>query len=584
MIVLLNLALFMLSLAGWCVLLSHHFSLRIELTPFVALSGMGALLYLAGLLNLYAPAEAALALGGLVLLVLYLFKERSAFTPWLSLRTLVLGLSAGWMLFLMRGAVLFGHDNMSHWGIMAKTMIRFDRLPNTQNTAIEFVGYPPGISGVIKYFCDFVGTSDGMMMYAQGLVLLAGVFALLVFCHPGHIRGLALWGVTAVFLLTADVTPADLRVDTLLAVQAAGALAVIGYYGAGSPRKAALASMPGLLLLAVTKNSGLFFVVLDLAVLTWFMLRNKSRRQTNGPLLLASWAVPLGGFVLWLRHVAMVFPAGDTSKHAVSLGGYESIFGGKTPEDIRTFNGLFFRHLVDFSQADTRCMFALVLVGVLACLWLWRSGALSARYTVQVGLALAAGEVLYLGCLWATYAFSMNTNEMLVLASISRYHLTGLLYFGAALAILLLFGLGRVQNRSPLADAALCTLAMVLVFGVTAPGQAVSLVSRTPYRNTATQAEMLRVKEECGLQEGKRYLFYTRGDPELDTWSMRYVARYVLNTDTVDFWQFPEQEYGYEDLFGQYDYLVLYAPDEDSRDFLEEGFFDPDAPVIELIQ
>lgn len=585
MILLLKLVLFCLSVFGWCLLATHRFHLRMELAPFVVLSITGALLYPAGLLNIYAPAEWVLWLGGLGLLLFFAIRRRESFHPWWTGRTLILAAGGGWMLWLMRGAILMGHDNMSHWGIMVKTMVRFGRLPNVQNQAVEFVGYPPGTSGLIKYFCDFVGTSDGMMMFAQGLLLLTGVFALTVFCPKGQKRGWALWAAAAVFLLIGDITPADLRVDTLLAVQAVGALAVIAYYGADKPRMAVWASMGCLVLLATTKNSGLFFVALDLMVLSWFLLREKSLRRQHGMLVLASWAAPLVSFWLWLRHVALVFPEAANSKHAVTLSGYESIFGGKSAQDMHTFNEMFVHHLVDFSQADTRTMYLVLLLIVLGAVWLWRSGALSGKQTVLLGGALAAGEVLYLACLWGTYAFSMNTNEMLCLASISRYHLTGIIYLGGALAIALLAALaGRPAGKNAAIAGAVFAAAFALMILLDQPAQLSALVSRTPYRDDSTQGEMIQLKRELGLQEGKRYLFYTRGNPEVDTWSMRFVARYVLNTDTVDFWQFPEQEFGYEDLFGHYDYLVLYAPDQDSRDFLQEGSYDPNAPVLELIQ
>ena len=583
MILLLKLGLFLLSLLGWCIFAARRFDLRMELAPFITLSGMGVVLYIAGLLNIYSPVEYILWMGGIILLALPV-RDAKARAPWMSLRTLILAIGAGWMLWLMRGGVLSSHDNMSHWGIMAKTMIRFDRLPNASNTAIEFVSYPPGTAGIIKYFCDFVGTSDGMMMFAQGLLLLTAVFTLLAFCKKGQFRGLALCAAAAALLLVGDITPADLRVDTLLAVQAVGALSVIAYYGPDQPRKAAFASMPGLVLLGIIKNSGLFFVALDLVVLTWFLLRKREVRRQNVLPAAAAWAAPLAAFWLWTRHVAMIFPEGGSSKHAVSLTGYESIFGEKTPEDMNTFNEMFFHRLVDFSQKETRCMFALLVLVLAAALWLWRSKALSGRYAALLGGSIAGAEVLYLACLWGTYAFSMNTSEMLCLASFWRYHLTGIIYLGGAVAIALLWGLQKAEIKCPALPAAVFAVLMAVVIAVGEPAQLNALYSRAPYRNLETQGEMLHIKQMYDLEEGKRYLFYTRGNPETDTWHMRYVARYVLNTDVVDFWQFEDQEFDYSELYGHYDYLILYAPDEEIRQFLLEGNLDPDAPYIELIQ
>lgn len=651
---LLRLGLFALSSAGWCLLLARRWGIAPELCPFVVFSGMGALQFAAGLLNIYAPAEAALWLGGLGLLGFYAARCRAAFAVFQNLRSAVFCLSAGWMLFLMRGGVIAGHDNMSHWAVMAKTMLRFGRLPNAQNTAIEFTAYPPGSAGWIKYFCGAVGVSDGMMVYAQGLLLLAGVFALLVFVPKRSGAGTALFAAAAVFLLVGNIPPVDLRVDTLLAVQAAGALAVIVYYGPEQPQKAALAALPALLLEAVIKNSGLFFAAANLAVLAWFAFgagaaksepnrpqaadgaappsgragqpepakqKNAARRQAL-PAFCAAAAAPFAAFWLWMRHVAMVFPAaaadagGAASKHAVSLAGYAGMLNGKTAEELIGFTGLFARHFFDFSQADTRCFWALALGTAALLAGLWASGRLPGQRAEKLWTALAGCEFAYILCLFGTYVFSMNTAEMLCLASITRYHLTALLYLAAALAIILLLALAPagtaraeavLDGPAPLQEAGnfdagrkggpvkfvkaggLAAAAALLLAGLvllSAPGQLQTLWQRAAYRDTETQGEWLAIKSRYALEDGKRCLVYTRGaDPEeIDTWGMRYVVRYVLNTDTVDFWQFDDEEYSLSELYGKYDYLLFYAPDARSEALLAENGLDPASRFVELIQ
>lgn len=679
MMSLVRLGLFALSSAGWCLLLARRWGIAPELCPFVAFSGMGAVQFAAGLLNIYAPAEAVLWLGGLGLLGFYAVRRRAAFAAFKSLRSLVFCLSAGWMLFLMRGGVIAGHDNMSHWAVMAKTMLRFGRLPNAQNTAIEFTAYPPGSAGWIKYFCDAVGVSDGMMVYAQGLLLLAGAFALLVFVPKRSAAGAALGTMAVLLLLVGNIPPVDLRVDTLLAVQAAGALAVIAYYGPAQPQKAALAALPALVLEAVIKNSGLFFAAANLLVLAWFVLRpgraagegaadaapagwkagadalalapgasaapGVSGRRRALPAFWTAAAAPFAAFWLWTRHVAMIFPqtameaGGGASKHAVSLAGYAGMLGGKTAGELRSFFGLFARHFFDLSQADTRVFWVLAVGSAALLAGLYAAGRLPGRRAAGLWAALAGCELAYILCLFGTYVFSMNTAEMLCLASITRYHLTALLYLAAALAIILLraltpAGMPRPQGGTAPAEAAsvrggaapakkaapalsgaapvsagqsqggpaprgggrkavkpgafaaagAVLLAAMLLLGT--PSQLKALWRRAPYRDTETQGEWLAIKSQYALEDGKRCLVYTRGgDPEqIDTWGMRYVARYVLNTDTVDFWQFDDEEYTLSELYGKYDYLIFYAPDARSEALLAENGLDPASRFVELIQ
>ena len=64
---------------------------------------------------------------------------------------------SAWLLVLTRGGLVPGHDNFAHWAIMAKTVITQAQLPNTANTAVEFVGYPPATACWIDYVCGTVG-------------------------------------------------------------------------------------------------------------------------------------------------------------------------------------------------------------------------------------------------------------------------------------------------------------------------------------------------------------------------------------------------------------------------------------------
>lgn len=576
-----KLALWAFSAAGWCLLLTRKGGLRPELAPIVAFSGMGVAMVAAGLLNIFTPVEWALYLAGLGLAAWFLLREREALRPWFSFRVLILGLACLWLLWLSRGGLIWGHDNMAHWAIVAKTIITENHLPNTANLAVEFTGYPVGTACFIKYFCDFVGVSDGLMMLGQGLLILSGLFSLTVFLPrrswPGAIAFLAF----AVFALTADVPLNDLRVDTILAVQGLAGLSVIAFYGPTDQRRALMYGLVPLAFLAQIKNSGLFFIALDLAVLLYFALRARAGGKAVLKGAALSLAVTLGGYWLWLRHVALVFPQGETSKHAVSLTEYSAIFGEKTAEEIGQFNRLFLAHLTDFSQPDIRIAIglAVLLAACLVYILLSRQG--GARKALLLGAGCLGTEGLYLVCLWCTYTLSMNTSEMLALASIQRYHTTTLIWLAGAALVLVLGFLGQENRKKDWFWGLAAALAVVWMF---LPGREnlPTLYSRAPYHITDTQGPVLELKEQYGLTEGSRYLFYTRGGG-VDTWTLRYIARYVLNTDTLDFWEYEDQEYTWNELYNSYDYIILYSPDEYIEDFFRQQGFDPAQGYAHLV-
>ncbi|MBQ8646620.1 MAG: hypothetical protein IJ484_00570, partial [Oscillospiraceae bacterium] len=341
-LLLLKLAFLAASTAGWCLWAAYRFRLKIEQTPLAVISALGCAMSAAALLNIIAPVRLVLQLAGLCLLAWVLLRQRAALTPWLCARGAVYPVLCGLLLVLSRGGTISSHDNFSHWAIMAKTLVTQGQLPNTANTAVQFVGYPPATACWIDYVCSTVGLSDGMMLFAQGLVVLAGAWALAGLCPRGRFSGWLAAAAALLVLLAGNPVPlSDLRVDGLLAAQAAGTLALVMALRR-EPERAALAALPCLTFLILIKNSGIYFILCVLAVV-WFWLLTAPggvwRERVSAGLLCT--AVPLGSYWLWLRHVAMVFPEGASSKHAVSLSGYEAIFGGKSAEDIAQFNRLF---------------------------------------------------------------------------------------------------------------------------------------------------------------------------------------------------------------------------------------------------
>ena len=541
LLLLARLGLFALSLAGWCLWAARRFALPVEQTPLVTISAIGCAMCGAGLLNILTPVRWALTLGGLAALVWVLVRQRAALTPWLSLRGAAFPVLSAWLLVLTRGGLVPGQDNFAHWAIMAKTVITQAQLPNTANTAVEFVGYPPATACWIDYVCGTVGLSDGMMMFSQGLLVLAGAWALWGLC-PKKCPGGWLAAAGAMLVLAGGNVPlADLRVDTLLAALGAGALAVVLALRY-TPEKAALAALPCLSFLALVKNSGLFFIACVLAVLWYWLARGSAPRAAKLKAGLACTAVPFAAYWLWLRHVALVYPAGASSKHAVSLGSYETILGDKTAEELARFNGLFRSHLLSLSEGDTRRMLAFAVLLILVCLFVrWYTRCSLRAVLLPAGACLGA-ELAYIGCLW---------------------------------------GKGKAGGALPAAAGA-AVLALGAAFCLAGNNGLAALVSRAPYQDPDnSQQPVLALKQEYGLTDGSRYLFYTRGG-NVDTWSLRYVARYVLNTNTAKFWQYEDEWYTLEELYENYDYLILLSRDEEIEAFLAENGLNPSAECIHL--
>ena len=195
-----------------------------------------------------------------------------------------------------------------------------------------------------------------------------------------------------------------------------------------------------------------------------------------------------------------------------------------------------------------------------------------------------------MAALAGTYLFSMNTDEMLAVASIRRYAASWLECLPAAAIVLTLVhlepaltapaGLGGLLPKGARPWQALALSLALAVFGfgfATAHGDPADLLcSAREEAVSARQNYWLEIKEAYGLQEGASYLLYVN-DMGLDAWGEGYVVRYVLNSGQVAFTEEISEEQA-----RQYSFLVLCVQDDASRAFLESLGLDPNASFVDL--
>lgn len=567
--------LFFLCMAGWWLWLFRRWQLPLALAPAVSFCGIGCLLYLAALLNLLMPVQLLLYAGGLALLARELFRRRlEALRPLVCPAVGVYAVGCGWTVLLLRGALVQGHDNFAHWAIMAKSLITNGQLPNVANTAVEYVDYPPATALWIKFVCNAVGFSDGTMLMAQSFLALACALALGALCRTVP-QALAAGGF-CLLVFSVSTAYGTLMVDGLLTMLALAALAAaLWMCRAGRRGQAALLAAPILGFLAITKNSGVFLALMAGALVLALAWEPGARLRST----VAAWGVPVLLWYLWGRHVRLVYPEGMESKHAVDAAAYLETLTGKTQEELAQFWQAFCAYWVNFSRWETVLYWAAPVLTLLLVLVFWRTGRLKGRHAAALAAGVAGSLLLYTGGLAATYVFSMPTEEMLVLASIGRYSLTfSLLLAGCGLLLALAVGPAKRRAVRWLQAAGCVAVCLALSLGWGDPS---SLYSRA-YHQQSEQQPWLEVKARYGLPEGARYLFYTNGAP-VDSWGDRFIARYVFNADTLDFWQYQDQAPDLDTLCYEYDYVVFLAPDEYSDKLLQDWGFDPATGAMETI-
>lgn len=112
--------------------------------PSLTIAVQVSVLFLAGLWNLLPEAAGILYLLGFSGLFLLVIREKSlnflrkyADFGYAALLMILMGSALA-----VKGKMFLQYDNFSHWALVVREMLRFDRFPNFTDTLIHFQEYP----------------------------------------------------------------------------------------------------------------------------------------------------------------------------------------------------------------------------------------------------------------------------------------------------------------------------------------------------------------------------------------------------------------------------------------------------------
>ena len=256
-----------MSCYGWCAYMVHKKKIKVEFALSTLIAGIGGIVFFAGLLNMLAEISFFICGLGILLAICSLVKRES-------IRQL---LSPGIVVFLVAlvalGGLLYGtkytgYDNFSHWGVVARLIVRENRFPNMQDEIVSFQSYPTGSASFIYYICKITGiNAEWMMLYAQAVAIVALLITIFAFVKK---KSSIVIGICTMVLSLCAVEPlSELHVDTLLvAAGIAGLLPCI--YFRNKIFEHYWVIIPNLIFLISIKNSGIFFVIIIIAYIIVF--------------------------------------------------------------------------------------------------------------------------------------------------------------------------------------------------------------------------------------------------------------------------------------------------------------------------
>lgn len=565
---------------GYFLLLRKK-GLPVALAPVVTFSGIGSILFLAGILNLLPHATIALFLAGIFCFI--------SCKPWKSgelSKNDIICMIAFFVLTALfclriRGNYPLHYDAFSHWMTVIHDTLNNDHFPNYASEMISFQSYQTGAAGFAYFICRIVGSrADDVILMTQALPVAAALCVFGAFIRRLDICSLLTVLLGGLYCIVASPTEnlslCEPLPDTLVSMLSIAGLAVIVHYRR-ELTKALWWSLPIQIFLVSVKNSGVFMLVFNsllLAYYLWQQDKNRFRKTVWKPLLIHC-GVPFGIFFLWNRHVDYMFQYGTLTKHALSLDYYRGTLGAKSLQEILDTMILYLRR---FFSPNPSWLLLLLCIALFGGVYLYKTKVLrqDGKNALVTLAGIVAAYAAYMVGLAAMYLLSMSSAEAAYLAGYDRYEETVIIYLVGAIVIYLL-EFFHTFEKQPLSIKCLGTAAIALIL-LTQTGRIPLLIQDSQAYEGSSRQILERLKEEYAIPDGASCLIYGEQIAD-DSGYHDGLCRYVFWSTKTDTCAPPATSIASVDT---YDYLILLSSDESMDQFLTEKGLTPGEAVYIL--
>lgn len=580
----LNIVMFICSLIGYFYLIKTLFKIDGAFIPLTTFSFITVITYFGGLCQILQIITYILLGLGLLGFIYFLIKKGWHDVEIGSL--LFYGcFIVGTILFL--GLLLRTHfihyDNFSHWGIVVKDMLLTHAFPNRSSTVIDFTNYPLGMVCWIYYGCQFLGHSQGMMLFIQGIFIFSCFYAmfgiiqekkrflLYVFLGAGC-------SLLSIFNITIRIN--NLLVDFILPVMTLAGFSIIYTYRY-QLKKATFILVWVLGLLTIVKSTGSLFALFDLLYFVYIaFIDRKTRTKKN----ILAFVVLLTSYIptlLWKIHVNHVFSGVSQKFDTAHLQ-------TKTAGQVNKIIHLFVQSSFDFSSRQTIGIFAFEIIAIIACFVVYR--VLHKKWSLMKAIvALDVMLVAYFVGILAMYIYSMPLDEALYLAGFERYTSSIVILFCGALVLCATIDLqesfeikmGMIHDYKAFHSVKtkkyyqVSIIVLSALSIITLLSEYNGMVYNQQQYATSLPCKVEAVTHDCWNHQKidhHRYLVYASDkDIQVTNYYLQYITRYMLFADHVDgLCAFYEDNL--VNLLKDYDYLVIVESDHDEKMLLKEYF------------
>ena len=568
---------FALILVGLGLFFRVILKMPFALLPGAVLCSLGITLYVAGILNCMVEIAWLICGVSIYSLIKYIKKGKAiAYLKKEALSKVLFLAGIMYLLYYAKGGVYADGDTLTHWGVIIREMHEVNRMPNFTTSQVYYQTYPTGIAGLIWFFTYIIGYSEGVTIFAQGLLVISLLSSLFVFVSRERKNERYVSAITIIMLFVYsihyNVHLDDLKVDNLLPLLTLYSAASIFFYKKQGEKCGIVASCLGICMLPITKTSGLLFVLYVLLYEEFFF--GRERRIPLRRVLVLYVVVPMLLYYLWRKHTSLVFLDADSTRHAVSLSSLSSVYSSRTIEEIRMIlSNYTFRWLYNVSNGSHEWSFLALACFplIIQCLPI-RSIKKNKRVALMKLIVILGGYLLYKLSLLSMYIFNMSGADALHLGSYDRY-MSSITILLSTIAVIEWLDLSfSIENRICLMLAPII-LGMILFINP----DSLAALKKPDYQKDGVYRNLKRIQMQYGIPEkGGRVLVYSHD---------RYVSFYVFYCfQSNDAWAIDKEafERSCRETPDYYSYLIILDHDEDIDETLSICGYSLDEECIML--
>lgn len=572
MLLLIKIFLLILSFSGYCMLLKQlDKKIKIEYMPIIVFSGIGNILILAAYIGVLKQASFVIYVSGLLLVIVLAVKTRLSVFSIYDLLFWAVAAFTGWKL---KDVIYADNDSFSHYGIMLKTMLRIDGLPDSLDTLIQFKSYPAGMSCFQYYVSMFTEQIPGMACLAQLLLQIAAFYVIFGAVKNKRIISFAVLCLVGYRLLIYQNFIDGLMLDTAIALIGAAALLMLIENSKEAYNKYIYV---GVILSFgfLTKNSFLCYVVLAAGYVVLTNIRNGAVKK-----LIFTVGLPVVQYILWMLHVKTKFTDGLVSNHAMTIENYTATFDQRNGQELLGIIKAWIKKNLVLEKPASVIMLCLTVLLISLLFAKTKKDFYRESKFFNIIYICIAEHIIWMVGLLLMYMFSMRDSMANELESFERYRASSeifIWYFVLTMLIFLLEDIKKIFDRKW--TIIICLIALCPMLSQKAP---------IIYHSDEAYIRWLEeIKKEYDIEEESSYIIYYERElkPEDYTNDMlkerhMYETQYVLYSDRYVFADRSTIE-GYIQS-KKYRYVLMYIQDDYGMNMIK-GYNDGNtAGVIKL--